>query len=435
MTATAAPRPLSTTNVRARLTRTPGRLRLAAIVLALAAVVFGAIAVTVAANRRTAAESVATRSEPQLVRAEGLYASLSDADATAATTFLTGGIEPPARRRRYLADLKAAGAQLAALARHAGDDAGTRAAASRVGTELPVYAGLVEAARSNNRQGFPIGAAHLRQASDLMRTRMLPAAQRLYVAEAARTNEDYRDGTANGGLVAAFVAGGIALALLLVAQFGLARFSNRRLNVPLVIATVLLALAIAEVSSLVDEQNSLASAQRKGSDSVQLLSASRVLALRAQRDESLALIGRGSDTTSLADFDKAMVALRGHSPGGGVLGEAERAARRSQTARAVAGARTALGRLEDVHRRVAMRERRGDYAAAVRVYVADELPQAERLDAALEAQTRAAQQRFDADAHDATASLDWTPEVLAGLALLIAALAVRGIAVRLKEYR
>ena len=37
---------------------------------------------------------------------------------------------------------------------------------------------------------------------------------------------------------------------------------------------------------------------------MQLLSASRVLALRAQRDDSLALIGRGSDTTSLPDFER-----------------------------------------------------------------------------------------------------------------------------------
>jgi hypothetical protein len=410
-------------------------LRLTAWVLALAAVVFGVTAVTVASSRQTAAESVATRSEPQLMRAEGLYASLSDADATAATTFLTGGIEPPARRQRYLTDLKAAGAQLSALLRHAGNDADTRAAASRIATELPVYAGLVEAARTNNRQGFPIGAAYLRRASDLMRTRMLPAAQRLYVAEATRTNADYRDGTANAGLIAAFVTGGIALALLVLAQVGLARFSKRMLNVPLVSASVLLALAILAVASLVDEQNSLASAQRKGSDSVQLLSASRVLALRAQSDESLALIGRGSDTTSLDDFDKVMVALRGSGSGGGVLGEAERVARRSQSAGAVAGARAALAQLERVHRRVGALERRGDYAAAVRVYVADELPRAEQLDARLEAQTRAAQQRFAADAHRATDATDGAPELLAVFALLIAALAVRGIAGRLREYR
>ena len=43
VTASAAPRPLSTTHVRARLTRTPGRLRLTAIVLALAALVLSLI--------------------------------------------------------------------------------------------------------------------------------------------------------------------------------------------------------------------------------------------------------------------------------------------------------------------------------------------------------------------------------------------------------
>ena len=100
--------------------------------------------------------------------------------------------------------------------------------------------------------------------------------------------------------------------LLVLAQIGLARFSNRILNVPLVIATVLVAvLGIWVGFGLSGEQNALSAAQRKGSDAVQLLSASRVLALRAQRDDSLALIGRGSDTTSLPDFERTMIALRG----------------------------------------------------------------------------------------------------------------------------
>lgn len=435
LTASAAVEPFSVAGARSRLTRTPARLRLAATLLAITAIVFGVVATTAATSRRNAANSVASSSEPQLTRAEGIYAALSDADATAATTFLTGGIGNAASRKQYLRDLAAASSQLAALSRHAGNSSDIRAAAATLATQLPVYSGLVEAARSNNRQGFPVGAAYLRQASVLMRTRMLPAAEQLYVVEAQRTNADYRKGTRNIGLIASFVAGGLLLVLLLVTQLGLARFSKRRLNISLLVATGLALLALLAVSALIDEQNSLAAAQREGSDSVQLLSTARFLALRAQRDDSLALIGRGSDTASLPDFNKTIQALRGSGAGGGVLGEAERAARRSGTAAAVADVRAALQPFEAAHRRVAALEQRGDYRRAVDAYIHSEVPQAEALDAKLEAQTRAAQQRFAGNADDATSAIDVAPVALALFALAIAGFAIHGLAVRLKEYR
>src|SRR5262249_8592430 len=50
------------------------------------------------------------------------------------------------------------------------------------------------------------------------------------------------------------------------------------------------------------EQNSLATAQHKGSDPVESLSAANVLLSRAQGDLSLTLVNRGNDTTDPADF-------------------------------------------------------------------------------------------------------------------------------------
>ena len=64
--------------LRARLAVTPGRLRLAAALLASGAIVFGVLAAGAAGSRHRAANSVATETEPLLVQAEGLYASLSE---------------------------------------------------------------------------------------------------------------------------------------------------------------------------------------------------------------------------------------------------------------------------------------------------------------------------------------------------------------------
>jgi hypothetical protein len=430
VTASAAAQPLSVAGARARLNRTPARLRFAAATLAATAIVFGVVATTAATSRRDAARSVASSSEPQLVRAESVYASLSDADATAATTFLTGGIEPAARRARYLADIQAASARLEELSRRAGTARDIRAAAAVLSTQLPVYTGLVEAARSNNRQGFPVGAAYLRRASELMRTRMLPAAEHLYVVEAQRADADYRDGTRNTALIVAIALGGLLLIGLVITQVAIGRFSNRILNIPMLVATVVLVgVGAWIVVALVSEQDALAKAQREGSDSVQLLSASRVMALRAQRDESLALIGRGSDTTSVQDFDRTLVALRP------LLTQAERVAARSGTQDGVFLVEDGVRRVAGLHAGVAARERRGAYTNAVRAYVGRELPQAERLDAALEAQTAAAQRRFAHHAGDATNAVKGLRWAIPVLAIAIALLALQGLAPRIREYR
>src|SRR6188472_469127 len=78
---------------------TPGRLRVAMAIVVAALVGAGLVAVGATNARRSAAEAVASRDEPVMVQAEEVYSWLSDADATAAATFLVGGAESQARRQ------------------------------------------------------------------------------------------------------------------------------------------------------------------------------------------------------------------------------------------------------------------------------------------------------------------------------------------------
>ena len=72
-------------------------------------------------------------------------------------------------------------------------------------------------------------------------------------------------------------------ALLVAVQLFVTRRSNRILNVALVTATVVVLVLMSwTVFRFVSAQDSLQSAQRNGSDSVQLLSAARILVLQAQ---------------------------------------------------------------------------------------------------------------------------------------------------------
>jgi hypothetical protein len=412
---------------------TPGKLTLLAVLLVAGAVCFGVIATAAERSRSQAAKAARTQTEPLLVQSVDLYTALSDANATATTTFLKGGLEPPARRARYVADLNAASRALATLTRDVGDDPVARTAVETIGRQLPVYAGLIESARANNLQGYPIGAAYLRQASSLLTGSILPAADRVYAAEARRLSDDYSTGTAAAAIVALAAVILIALALLLYAQAYVARVSRRILNPLMLGATaVLLAVSIWAVVGMIQERDALNSA-RHAADSVEVLSATRVLVARAQSDQSLMLANRGSDETDPVDFTHVMAQL---GSGTGLLAEIRDQAR--------GGAATAAsGRLD--HAFDEFRARAAQIAAAQNsgrtgAAIGDaSSPQAaaltNQLNANLSSQIAAAQRQVVQSGRDATSALAGLWIVIPVLTLIAAGLAVLGVWQRLREYR
>ncbi|WP_052395993.1 hypothetical protein [Kutzneria sp. 744] len=165
---------------------TPGRLVGMAAGLVVLAIIVGVVTSSGVQAKGDDVQDLATSAEPLSVAAQDIYRALQDADATASSAFLAGGIEPAATRQQYLADIAQATSALTL-------EAGTQAAPGALETlssQLPIYAGLVETARANNRQGFPVGAAYLREASGLMRAKLLPAAEQLYRAENARLTQE-----------------------------------------------------------------------------------------------------------------------------------------------------------------------------------------------------------------------------------------------------
>jgi hypothetical protein len=94
------------------LSATPGRLRLLLLALVLLSLAWGGLAAFTVNQYSSAASSVVAVREPLSLDAQQIYRHLSDADNTAATAFLAGGLEPPAARQRYLADIQAAGTEI-----------------------------------------------------------------------------------------------------------------------------------------------------------------------------------------------------------------------------------------------------------------------------------------------------------------------------------
>jgi hypothetical protein len=88
-------------------------------------------------------------------------------------------------------------------------------------------------------------------------------------------------------------------------QFWLAGRTHRILNLGWLAATIVTAVVATAVGLVIaSNTDGLQSARQRGSDATAELSSARILALRAQADESLALIARGSGTSFAQDFKK-----------------------------------------------------------------------------------------------------------------------------------
>jgi hypothetical protein len=413
---------------------TPGQLRVASVVLVGALAITLAVTVSVTSARGRAATAVGRETVPELVSAKNLYGSLAAADATESVIFLQAGLEDRALRGHYEKDISDAADHLVAVGREVGSSSAERAAVSTITRLLPVYTGYVENARTNLRQGFPVGASYLRQASGLMRDRILPAATALYIAAADRLDANYRDGSASTHVVLVVSIGIAVVALLVAVQVLVGRRSRRILNLPLVAAT-LIVFAVTAVTLLrfVSTQDSLVHAQRNGSDPVQLLSASSILARQAQSDENLALSERGTGGAYLSDFDVVMGRLGSARGPGALLDKTRTAAQRTTWMRNVDELRSLFSKLMRLHNRVDTLDD-SDYRGAVALATGTQAAMFDRFDDAIRADMSRAEHVLSADAADARAGYAALAIAIPVLIVLAGALVVRGLQRRIAEY-
>ena len=279
---------------------TPGLVVVIAVAVAASCIVAGIVCAT-AVNRRIAEQkTVLDHSEPFAYAAQNLYAASSAADAAAATAFLSGGRQTPLMRARYQQALAAAASALADATAGA-PDAQTRTALAQVSAHLATYTGLVEAARANNVQGFPIGSAYLREASSSMQNDLLPGAQKVYTADLARLDAAQRR-------VGSLPVVGLALLALALAAIGvgsaiMSRRTNRTFNLGLVGAAAIIALvAMWVVGAVRMAAGDIERGRTEGTARFGELAQARILAQQARTDETLQLITRGDITASENSF-------------------------------------------------------------------------------------------------------------------------------------
>ncbi|WP_420823461.1 hypothetical protein [Streptomyces natalensis] len=434
--------------LRAAAVTEPGRLRMIGAVLALLVLVFGAATAWQVADRAAAADDVVGRSQPLSADAARIYRSLADADTTAAGGFLAGGEESRATRARYDHDLATAARLLvrASAGTPESDRAGEQIA--RLNSTLPQYAGLIETARTDNRQGLPLGGAYLRYANGRMRGELLPAARALYDAENDRLAADYD--AAKTWPWGALVAGAAALAALAWAQRRHYRRTNRVFNRGLVAATAAaLAVLVWLVTGHALARSGLSASYDRGARSLRVLNEARIDALQARGDENLTLVARGAVLTPdqkdfyEVGFRKGMTDLagpgtRGAASSGSRLGTALALADDEAGRRPVREALARIRQWQARHAQARAADDKGDYQQALARVIGDDRPTREsfdRVDAALEQALAHEQQEFRSAADGGRAALGGLAVGAGVLAVLGAVGAVLGIARRLSEYR
>jgi hypothetical protein len=416
-----------------RVNTTPGRLRLASIVLVAALTLTWAAVMSVLVTRQSAARAVGEEAAPLLLATTELHAALADADATASRGFLEGGVESEQLRAQYEDDIDAAAEQLAAIGGHADNSADVREAVNTIIAKLADYTARIETARANGRQGFVIAAAYLRDASRIMTDEILPAATELYEIAARRMDDGYRSGTSNSGLMGIAVAVIVALGLFVAVQIWVARWSNRTLNLGLLGATfVVLGLVAWALILFGVNQDRLVRAQREGSDAVLVASAARILALRAHSDANLALIERGTGDVYVDDFMDVTGRLGGSD---GLLDEFAGMADDPDTVSQAIALRRSFREFRQNAWRVRWLDGGGRYDAAVAHSIEHLGPSAERLDALFSRTIDSAHRRLTLTARGAGGGFT----LLATGATLIAAagvvLVLYGLQQRIQEYR
>ena len=318
---------------------TPRLLSLAMVTLVLASIGWGVIGAWTAGQHASAAADVVHVSEPLSFEAQRLYQSMSDADVTATTAFLSGPQESLAMRQHYEADIAAAGAYLSDLTAAAPPgDIELRSSLAAVATGLPVYTGYVKQAQSDYVLGYQLtGGSFMQVASEQMHLTLLPAARTIY----ARTNASLaaRSAQATGApWVAITLVLSAALWIVLYrSQRWLSRRTQRTFNLGLLAASIALTVtAIWLAVAFTVTRSDLGSAEQHGSTPAQALAQATIAVQRARGDEILNLISRSGSTSFQGDFAAAQ---RLAGPGAGsLLTAASAASQDNSAARSIAAA-------------------------------------------------------------------------------------------------
>lgn len=411
---------------------TPGRLTSIGLFLISLCIGTGFVATQAISANQDSLDGLLNQSEPLAYSSQQLYSALSIADASANTAFISGGIEQPEVRDRYLQALADASASIVTAAGGIpGDSPTDRELLARLNVQLPVYAGLVETARTNNRSGYPVASAYLAEASAMMHDTLLPEAEQLYRSKIETVSTSHARTSGHRWGLTLLIA--VLLLALIGTQVWLTRLTNRRLNIGLLVATVLIATMLAWVVAVgaATSRTGVDGVSRDARENVtgmEELTRARIAAQQARSEETLALVRREDLSAEESSFAvNARVVRDALEP------------RRGDGDTPAAHGLAALDGWEDAHMRMTGLLGEGDHAGAVAIATgpspSDSTNRFQALDTALRetiSSTRSDLREQIADSRNASRLLTGG---VTNLVLVTTALIVFGFFPRLREYQ
>jgi hypothetical protein len=416
---------------------TPGRLFVIGVGLVVLALLTGVVGALSLQQKDSTVDNLIEHREPLAAASQEIYRALSDADATAASAFLSGGTPPAALRERYEVDIASAGANLAEASADVGGVTEAEKQVNSLAKELPVYTGLVETARAYNRQGYPAGAAYLREASGLMRSKILPAAEKLYAIDFERLAAEQEEARSVPWVTLALVVA--LIAALVATQRFLTRRTNRLLNVGLGVATIAVVLSLIwGTAALWISSVNVANGEDNGTQQVESVVQARIVALKLRANETLTLVARGDGGEYEEEWKELSTKITGDTDEN-LLARAESLAANEEAAAAIREARENAEAWMAAHAKIREEDAGGDYEKAVTLAIGDEKGSAatifSKLDANLFEALKHGREQFAAETSSASNAMLGLAPGFAVLALLAAVGVTMGIRERLQEYR
>lgn len=418
---------------------TPGRMAVFAVVAVLAVLAGGVVASNTITQRQSHHETLLAEVEPVANASQTLYSSLTIADSAANTAFITGGIEPPDLRERYLQAIATSSASIIAASQGLDrTDAESIAQLADINAQLATYTGLVETARTNNRVANPVGSAYLASASSLMQDTILPAAADLYDRQSTSVGESDREWSSPPW--GSFFLLMLAVGALVLLQQWLWRLTGRRVNPALALASLFMVAAflltmIAGFLAANDNARGLS----EGAAPMNELTRQRINAQKVRAQETLNLVRRTDPEGSAAERAAILGGVRDtltvylDEDGSGTAGSVS-----LDADGAVTSAIGALDQWMAAQNRADSLYQQGDYQAAISISSGqdegdsgaafDEFDQS--MQGAIEEARDTLRTRIDKARRTSSAG----PDLILALSTLAAFAVVVGIAPRVREY-
>jgi hypothetical protein len=295
----------------------PARLRWATAGCTLLALLLGGVIAGASTGARSTWDRITLHEAPQVTDAGALYQSLTDLDAQAANQLMFGddprlSANLATARQQYVADRTAADKDLQQATLDASGNAAAQAALAAILDDMGRYQDLAARAlelnsHANAPAGHPDPSAlgEYRQATDLMRQQLLPAAHSLVQANDQAFEQSYADergGLDSAGVWLLLLGGGLLVALA-GTQMWLALRFRRVINPGLAAASVLAVVLLAQAGSFLGgEGRDLSTARKDAYDSVVALTQARAIVADSNAAESRFVLDADRRAQYQSDF-------------------------------------------------------------------------------------------------------------------------------------